>query len=284
MVRRFAWQVRAERPGLLSTAAAGVGRLAACRRGLAMVVLLTLWAGCATPGRPIITERGPAAERASKPAPHIVRMPRSATYVVKRGDTLYGIAWRFGLEMKTLARINRLNPPYTIYPGQRLSLRAQARVATTRQPAPPPRSSTRSKTPPKRVPPAPAVAPAPAGGAPVWQWPASSPVVREFGGNSNGLDFEMQPGSPVAAAAAGEVVYAGSGLGGYERLVIVKHNDSYLSAYSLNQPFSVREGQRVNGGDRIASIAGGSAKTRMLHFEIRRDGSPVSPRSLLRRR
>ena len=108
--------------------------------------------------------------------------------------------------------------------------------------------------------------------------------MREFGGASKGLDFEMNAGSPVKAAAVGEVVYAGSGLGGYERLVIVKHNDSYLSAYSLNQPFFVKEGQRVNGGQRIASIGRGSSKLRTLHFEIRRDGNPVSPRSLLRRK
>ena len=66
--------------------------------------------------------------------------------------------------------------------------------------------------------------------------------------------------------------------------MIVKHNDSYLSAYSLNQPFAVREGQRVDGGQRLASIGQGSSKMRTLHFEIRRDGNPVSPRSLLRRR
>ena len=211
------------------------------------------------------------------PVPRTAAIPRSGIYVVKRGDTLYSIAWRFGLDMNSLASNNRIRPPYTIYPGQRLRLKGRA-VASTRRPA----RSTTSTPPPGK--PAPATsAPQTPSSALVWQWPASSLVVREFGGTSKGLDFEMTPGAPVSAAATGEVVYAGSGLGGYERLVIVKHNDSYLSAYSLNQPFSVREGQRVNGGQRIAGIGRGSSKMRMLHFEIRRDGNPVSPRSLLRR-
>ena len=247
-------------------------------RGTLALALLFCWAGCASPGSPIVSERGASPGSASLPAPRTARLPRSGIYVVKRGDTLYSIAWRFGLDMKALARNNRLHSPYTIYPGQRLRLTTQRAVAARRS-----RPAPSSRIPPARTRPAPAAPPpqVPAS-ALVWQWPASSRVVREFGETSKGLDFEMDPGSPVGATAPGEVVYAGSGLGGYERLVIVKHNDSYLSAYSLNQPFAVREGQRVNGGERIASIARGSVKTRMLHFEIRRDGNPVSPRSLLR--
>ena len=245
-------------------------------RGLIALLLIFVWAGCATPGRPVIVERETASERRPMPAPRSTATPRSGYHVVKRGDTLYSIAWRYGLDLNRLARNNGIGPPYTIYPGQRLRLKGQAAAATrTRTP----RQST-GRSAPKPAAPAPGVP----SSALVWKWPASSPVVREFGGPSKGLDFEMKPGAPVNAAASGEVVYAGSGLGGYESLVIVKHNDSYLSAYSLNQPFSVKEGQRVNGGQRIASVSGGSAKMRTLHFEIRRDGNPVSPRALLRRK
>ena len=247
-------------------------------RGLLVLALVCAWAGCATPGRPVVVERGPAPERATVPAPGSVSIPRSGVHVVKRGDTLYSIAWRYGLEMKSLARNNRIRSPYTIYPGQKLRLKGRAVAATPRR-TPPKTSGTTARKPSPATP-----APQIPSSALVWQWPASSPVVREFGGVSKGLDFEMRPGAPVTAAATGEVVYAGSGLGGYERLVIVKHNESYLSAYSLNQPFTVQEGQRVNGGQRIASIGQGSSKTRTLHFEIRRDGNPVSPRTLLRRR
>ena len=216
------------------------------------------------------------------PAPRTARVPRSGEYVVKRGDTLYSIAWRFGLDMRALARNNGLGPPhYTIYPGQKLRLNPAThccRDAGAGLPSPARARALRHlhEGPfPRR----PRVGEA----ALVWQWPASSPVVREFGGTNKGLDFEMKPNTPVTAAAPGHVVYAGSGLGGYERLVIVKHDDSYLSAYSLNQPFTVREGQRVKGGERIAAITQGSVKARTLHFEIRRDGNPVSPRTLLRR-
>ncbi len=258
--------------------ASGPRRLTMALRGLLALLLVSAWAGCATPGSPVVVERGPSPERSSTPAPRTAAIPRSGIHVVRRGDTLYSIAWRYGLDLNRLARNNRIGPPYTIYPGQRLRLTGPAVAKTL------PRTPPRSSRPPtrKRAPATPA--PQTPSSALVWQWPASSPVVREFGGASKGLDFEMNAGSPVKAAAVGEVVYAGSGLGGYERLVIVKHNDSYLSAYSLNQPFTVKEGQRVNGGQRIASIGRGSSKLRTLHFEIRRDGNPVSPRSLLRRK
>lgn len=250
-------------------------------RAALLCVVFFAWTGCASPGSPIISERGSTAGR-PLPAPRTASIPRSGIYVVKRGDTLYSIAWRFGLDMNAIARNNRLRSPYTIYPGQRLRLTTRRAVVSTRS-RPTPAGTQRNESTPVRPQPVPSTAPPKvAGAALVWQWPAASPVVREFGGTSKGLDFELKPGSPVSAAASGDVVYAGSGLGGYERLVIVKHNDSYLSAYSLNQPFTVREGQRLNGGQRIANIAQGSAKTRMLHFEIRRDGTPVSPRTLLR--
>ncbi len=250
-------------------------------RGSLLLLGVVVWAGCATLGRPIVSERGSYPERTSVPAPRTARVPRSGEYVVKRGDTLYSIAWRFGLDMRALARNNGLGPPhYTIYPGQKLRLNPRPTVAATPARTAKPGSRTRSTPSPRRPVPPP---PQGGGGALVWQWPASSPVVREFGGTNKGLDFEMKPNTPVTAAAPGHVVYAGSGLGGYERLVIVKHDDSYLSAYSLNQPFTVREGQRVKGGERIAAITQGSVKARTLHFEIRRDGNPVSPRTLLRR-
>ena len=257
--------------------ATGIRRLTMALRGSLALLLVLAWAGCATPGRPVIVERGPKPDVRTMPAPRTAAIPRSGIYVVKRGDTLYSIAWRFGLDLNRFARNNRIGPPYTIYPGQRLSLTGRA-VAATQPRTPSKQPAKTSRTPPRK--PAPQIP----SSALVWQWPASSPVVREFGGASKGLDFEIRPGSPVSAAATGEVVYAGSGLGGYERLVIVKHNDSYLSAYSLNQPFSVKEGQRVNGGQRLASIGQGSSKMRTLHFEIRRDGNPVSPRTLLRGR
>lgn len=227
-------------------------------------------------------------------------VPISQVYKVKAGDTLYSIGWRYGLDYRELAQTNGLQSPYTIYPGQKLRLAAPVAARTPTpgsasasppKTAPKPaRQTTPSATPATRSPAkAPATAsrtaPSPppvASGA--WQWPTSSPVTREFGGVSKGLDFSVAAGTPVRASAAGEVVYAGAGLGGFQHLVILKHDERHLSAYGLNQPIAVREGQKVNAQERIANIGAGAAAIRTLHFEIRRDGKPVSPRTLLSKR
>ena len=261
----------------------GAGRLAMAAPAKAWVwmplVLLLALAGCTS------------SERGAMP------VPISQVYQVKAGDTLYSIGWRYGLDYRDLAQTNGLQPPYTIYPGQKLRLAAPVAARTptpktaskpARQTAPSatPATASRTRSPAKAPATASRTAPAPA--APVasgaWQWPTSSPVTREFGGASKGLDFSVAAGTPVRAAAAGEVVYAGAGLGGFQHLVILKHDERHLSAYGLNQPIAVREGQKVNAQERIANIAAAAAAARTLHFEIRRDGKPVSPRTLLRKR
>lgn len=230
------------------------------------LVLLLALAGCTS------SERG------------ALPVPISQVYQVKAGDTLYSIGWRYGLDYRDLAQTNGLQPPYTIYPGQKLRLAAPvaARTPTPKTASKPARQTAPSATPATASRAAPAPAAPVASGA--WQWPTSSPVTREFGGTSKGLDFSVAAGTSVRAAAAGEVVYAGAGLGGFQHLVILKHDERHLSAYGLNQPIAVREGQKVNAQERIANIAAAAAAARTLHFEIRRDGKPVSPRALLRKR
>ena len=252
------------------------------------LVLLLALAGCTS------SERG------------AVPIPISRVYTVQAGDTLYSIGWRYGLDYRGLAQANGLQPPYTIYPGQKLRLTAPAvaqaptvgsasasppktapKSAEQTAPSAAPATASRTRSPTKapatasRTAPAKAAAPVASG---AWQWPTSSPVTREFGGASKGLDFSVAAGTPVRASAAGEVVYAGAGLGGFQHLVILKHDERHLSAYGLNQPIAVREGQKVNAQERIANIGGGVAAARTLHFEIRRDGKPISPRTLLRKR
>ncbi len=255
-------------------------------RGLFALLLVLAWTGCTSPGRPVVVEQGSTGRPAAQPEPRpraSASRSKTHTHVVKRGDTLYAIARLHGVEVKDIAGANGLRPPYTIYPGQKLRVRTRTTVARTNPPVvravPPPKvgSSKRrgSPSPTRSRAPSPALA---------WRWPTSSPVVRGFSATNKGLDFELKPGATIKAAARGEVVYAGSGLGGYERLVIVKHNETYLSAYSLNHPYAVREGQRLRAGDRIASMGEGSKKSRTLHFEIRRDGNPVDPRKLIRGR
>ena len=113
-----------------------------------------------------------------------------------------------------------------------------------------------------------------------WQWPAKGAVIarfREKGKVNKGLNIAAKRGESVFAAASGSVVYAGSGLLGYGNLIIINHNQQYLSAYAHNSKIFVKEKDKVDGGEKIAE-AGNSGKTRtMLHFEIRKDGKPVNP-------
>jgi len=121
-----------------------------------------------------------------------------------------------------------------------------------------------------------------------WAWPVEGEVVRGFVGSgaraNKGLDIRAPEGAAVAASAAGEVVYAGSGLRGFGQLVILKHDDTWLSAYAHNSPSLVSEGQRVGRGDRLAVLQGSGDHQRLVHFEIRRHGNPVDPASILPRR
>lgn len=131
------------------------------------------------------------------------------------------------------------------------------------------------------------VAPAPTGdpAAPInWAWPSGGNIVGRFsdaGGDNKGLDFAGARGDPVLAAAAGEVVYAGSGLLRYGDLVILKHNERFLSAYAHNSVILVKEGDRVAGGQKIAELGSSGIDRNMLHFEIRLDGKPVDPQTYL---
>ena len=192
-------------------------------------------------------------------------LPPGATYTVRRGDTLYSIAWHYRTTVRTLARINGLRSPYTIYPGQRIRLTWSARSGTVAKPARP----------------APAKpAPKPPSG---WRWPTKGKVVAGFGATNKGMDFEVPTGSAVVAAAAGEVVYAGNGLGGYQHLVIIQHNSHYLSAYSMNVRGRVSEGARVKAGTTLADISTQGRRAQRLHFEIRRDGKAIDPKGVIRR-
>lgn len=206
--------------------------------------------------------------------------------MVREGDTLYGIAWRYGLDFRELARWNRIGPPYVVHPGQRVRLQGpavrpeavpQVSAAARRPGGPPAPSSDRGTGGPA---PAAGDAPAPddARGRVGWTWPARGRIVRRFAEDgSKGLDIAAPFGAPVRAAAAGRVVYSGSGLVGYGKLIIVKHNNTYLSAYAHNDRLLVEEGDSVSGGQHIARVGHTGTQEVKLHFEIRRDGRPVDP-------
>lgn len=216
-------------------------------------------------------------------------------YVVQRGDTLYSIAFRYGLDYRRVAAANSIPAPYTIYPGQRVTLResevaAPSKAKATAAPAP---LKPAPAKPPVTKPSQPAsktVSPPPQPvytGAKVstWRWPAEGRVTRGFSASVHkGIDIDGKRGNPVVAAAAGKVVYAGTGIVGLGELLIVKHNEVYLSAYAHNDALLVSEGDVVKSGQLIARQGSSGTSTVQLHFEIRREGKPIDPQKLLPKR
>lgn len=192
----------------------------------------------------------------------------SSVYVVQPGDTLYSIAWRHRVDHDDLARWNNLTDPDLIFVGQRLAVRPGPTGPANASARPSPAPRARPLPAPARVPP------------PRWQWPTRGPLLRAFGASDglvNGIGIGGEAGQDIGAAAAGRVVYAGSGLPAYGQLVIINHNDSYLSAYGYNERLLVSQGQVVEAGQVIATMGLGPERRAQLHFEIRRNGTPVDP-------
>lgn len=228
-----------------------------------------------------------------------VEIIQAREHVVAKGETLFSIAYRYGLDYRQLAQVNGIKAPsYTIYAGQRLQLhqgganapasRTASRATTTastnskaassRQEAA--NTSSSRKTAAKSSTPV-------ATGSVQWQWPASGKVLNTFSPNRNsdkGINIAGKQGDPVKAAADGVVVYAGNGLRGYVNLVIINHNQEFLSAYAHNHRILVKEQQQVKAGQQIAEMGQAEAGQGKLYFEIRRDGQPVNPLQYLPRR
>jgi lipoprotein NlpD len=193
-------------------------------------------------------------------------------HIVRKGETLYSIAWRYGKNSKDIARWNWLGNGSLIYPGQRLRLDGPA--ATTRSAS----TSATKKPPPRPLPSIPSQPP------PKWAWPTNGRITVEFGakpGTGTGVLIDGKRGQSIVAVAPGRVVYAGSGLIGYGKLIILKHNDTFLSAYGYNASLLVKEGAQIKKGQKIATMGEGPERKARLHFEIRRNGNPVSPRQYL---
>lgn len=209
-------------------------------------------------------------------------------YTIRPGETLYSVAWRYGQDYKHVARWNGLEPPYTIYPGQRIRLNPppagvatkSRKVVTASKPAKNQQKQKQKQTVKK---------PAKVAKAPVvrpqvklrWIWPTQGDVIRKFAtpgsAGGKGIDIAGREGQTIKAASNGKVVYSGSGLIGYGRLIIIKHDANYLSAYAHNRKLLVQEGAQVKLGQKIAELGNSGADRSMLHFEIRRDGKPVDP-------
>lgn len=318
------------------------------------LLLLASLLGCGGSG-----SRAPVEERHGRSSPSTMQ------YVVQRGDTLYSIAFRYGLDYRKVAQVNRIASPYVIYPGQTIYLWTVASTpayvappAETPPPVTPPNTSAvtvapgaspvivtavpgmagvsaAKPTPPRPVyqagtpavaaagtattppvaaaatpavvkstptpvpvvpapvstpkpAPAPTRAPPPAaprGKVTGWLWPARGKVSRGYSSSVHkGIDISGNRGDPIYAVADGVVVYAGTGIVGFGELVILKHNDIYISAYGHNDRLLVRENDVVRAGQIIAEKGSSGTDTVKLHFEIRKEGKPVDPLRLLPRR
>jgi lipoprotein NlpD len=216
---------------------------------------------------------------------------RLTTHYVSRGETLYSIAWRYGIDYSRLAKRNAITSPFIIYPGQKILLKGYSsvkakpsKVAAIARVSPPSKP-VRSKTTTKKTKSKKAVALPPKGWK--WQWPARGKILARYSASSalnKGVDIAGALGQPVVAAAPGVVVYAGSGLRGYGNLLIIKHSERYLSAYAHNNRLLVAEQNVVKAGQQIAEIGSSGTDKSKLHFEIRRDGKPIDPLKYLPRR
>ena len=304
------------------------------RCGQFWVASLLLLVGCADNPPAVIENKSVAAvdvppevrqTNANRPD-YGPNLPAGPDYVVEPGDTLYAVAFRLGMDYRTLANLNDIDPPYVIRVGQALKTAPDAELAnaaaipetaatqshsqqpasgasvesaaesgagnatasasegeriaatakstaTQSEPGPPSHSLSTAKTPTPNAP------------VDRWSWPAEGKVSRAYSAERHkGIDLDGERGSPVMATAAGVVVYAGTGVTGYGALLIVKHNDTYLSAYGHNDALLAAEGQRVDAGQVIARMGSTSSDSVKLHFEIRRNGRPVNPTSLLPQR
>ncbi|MGJ7490679.1 peptidoglycan DD-metalloendopeptidase family protein [Variovorax sp. ZT4R33] len=286
------------------------------RRWLAglMVASTLVIAGCATPSGPAPVEdrgtmtraNGTAApvpgvplvttDASGKPLPGIENYGKPGYYAVRPGDTIRRIANETGQTWQNIARWNNLDNPDLIEVGQVLRVIAPGGTAVATAPATVEGNGvvTRPVAPQPTIAPAAPAAPVAAASAPAkpaappaaasgdedlgWIWPAHGSLIAGFDEAKNkGLDISGKAGDSVLAAADGRVVYAGAGLRGYGNLIILKHNNTYLTAYAHNQALLVKEDQSVQKGQKIAEMGNSDADRVKLHFEIRRQGKPVDP-------
>lgn len=204
-------------------------------------------------------------------------------HTVLKGDTLYSIAFRHGVDYKKIARWNKIRSPYTILPGQRLKLsptgvtsktystrkqtKSSKKAAKKKSSVTKAAKNTKKKTTVKPI-------------KHAWNWPTKGSVIRTYStkvGGNKGIDIGGKIGQPVLAASSGKVVYSGNGLASYGNLIIIKHSEQFISAYAHNKKLFVKEGGEVKRGEKIAELGNTGTSEAKLHFEIRYLGKPVDP-------
>jgi len=274
-----------------------------CYRKLLYLLIFILIQACSSSGVAPVSNRNeieksspniskPSASTKKKTQKRIVKKQKKSPknvkncYVVEKGDTLYSIAWRYNHDYKELANWNNIEPPYIIYLGKSIcfnpiqkrqvkklksdskdvkfskkeSIKHKDEVQTD--------TVVKNKKSTKNL----------SSGVVKWFWPTKGKVVKANSPTSKkGLNISGTHGQSINAAAGGEVVYSGSGLVGYGKLIIIKHNDKFLSAYAYNSEILVKEGDIVKAGQKISRMGQDHAGRKILHFEIRYNGKPVNP-------
>lgn len=193
------------------------------------------------------------------------------SYTVKRGDTLYYIAWITDSEVSDLARINKIRPPYSLEVGQKLRLSGSAPTKT---------AATRRKTSSSAI----AKQTPPPGAARCWRWPTSGRIVQAYSnadGGNKGIDIAGKRGQPIYASAKGKVVYVGNQLRGYGNLIMIKHGEDFITAYAHNDTTLVRNGQDVKVGQKIGTMGSTGTDSVFLHFQIRYRATALDPQRYL---
>jgi lipoprotein NlpD len=270
------------------------------------LLAIVLLQACSGAGVAPVTNRGEVKEapatstqRSSQPS---VKSKKSKTvqnkagyHIVSEGDTLYSIAWRYNFDYKQVAGWNKIKAPYTIYPGQLIRLKPvlKKKGETLKDPAANTKQVVAKKPLPKKTPKpvekkakqvvkktnTKAVLPK---GPVKWHWPTNGKIAKTNSPTAKkGLNILGRAGQRVKAAAAGEVVYSGGGLLGYGKLIIIKHSETYLSAYAYNSKLLVKEGDIVKAGDSISEMGQDHTGRTLLHFEIRKNGKPTNPAKYL---
>ncbi len=263
-----------------------------------LAVTVVMAAGCSsrslTPAP--VEDRGTSTSRPASSAPvatgDVKQMPgfenagKPGYYTVKPGDTLIRIGLDTGQNFRDIVRWNNLENPNLIEVGQVLRIvppSSDNPLVVTR-PVTSGTANTTTAAAPVRPASAPASSPQPVATEDdiAWIWPAQGKLIAGFDEVKNkGYDIDGKTGDAIIASADGRVVYAGAGLRGYGNLIILKHNNTYLTAYAHNQTLLVKEDQTVKKGQKIAEMGNSDADRVKLHFEIRRQGKPVDPAKYL---
>jgi len=267
------------------------------RSGFFLLLLLLLFflSGCSTTYAPV-EHRNSTSYNANKSIKkkHTGKIPNY--HRVKKGETLYSIAWKYSQDYKSIAYRNKIKSPYRIFIGDKLRIasfstksskksstkKKKAKRSYSKNTSKKTYSKTKSST-RKTVKRNKKTVQSAGSKRLSWRWPVKGKVIQRYspGSGKKGIDISAAKGSLIKSAEAGKVVYSGQGLVGYGRLIIIKHNDAFLSAYAHNQSLLVNEGQVVKKGQNIARLGRSGTDRYKLHFEIRKNGKPVNPVSYL---